>query len=187
MSVVYLMIEWAIEIRRDADVVKHHCHYQFRQSCHLASIHTIPFHPILDELYVDCMSTALTSLPLVNVIGHRLANLIIPGTLQVHSLSPGRPMPGSRGCEGACYICMYVHTYILHPDIYPTYDFFFYLTATPRKYFSQNDCLHISSTATFPISPGCPTVLYQKRHSRSTPPSSQVSTLRSPAQSSNTG
>lgn len=184
MSVVYLMIEWAIEIRRDADVVKHHCHYQFRQSCHLASI---PFHPILDELYVDCMSTALTSLPLVNVIGHRLANLIIPGTLQVHSLSPGRPMPGSRGCEGACYICMYVHTYILHPDIYPTYDFFFYLTATPRKYFSQNDCLHISSTATFPISPGCPTVLYQKRHPRSTPPSSQVSTLRSPAQSSNTG
>lgn len=125
MSVVYLMIEWTIEIRRDADVVKHHCHYQFRQSCHLASLHTIPFHPILDELYVDCMSTALTSLPLVNVIGHRLANLIIPGTLQVHSLSPGRPMPGSRGCQGACYICMYIHTYILHPDIYPTYDFFF--------------------------------------------------------------
>ena len=163
--------------------------YQFRQLCHLASIHTIPFHPILDELYVHCMSTALTSLPLVNVIGHRLANLIIPGTLQVHSLWPGRPMPGSPGAKvRVTYVCTctyiltsYIRISILHMT------FFFYLTATPRKYFSQNDCLHISSTATFPISPGCPTVLYQKRHSRSTPPSSQVSTLRSPAQSSNTG
>lgn len=51
------------------------------------------------------MSTALTPLPLVKIIGPRLANLIIPGTLQVHSLSPGRPIPGSHGREGAGYIC----------------------------------------------------------------------------------
>lgn len=173
MSVVYLMIGSMNQ-------------YQFRQSCHFASIHTIPFHPILDELYVDCIDFFASCKR--NWTSTRES--LIPGTLQMHSLLPGRPMPGSRGCEGACYICMYIHTPYLHLlSGYLSYDFFFLSDRQLHlKYFSQNDCLHISSTATFPISPGCPTGLYQKRHSRSIPPSSQVSsTLRSPAQSSNTG
>lgn len=104
------MIKWTMDMRREADVVSHHRQYQFPQSCHLASIHTILSHP----RWTICRLHWLLC-PLVNVIGHRLANLIIPGTLQVHSLWLGRPMPGSRGWEGACYMCMY----ILHPNIYP--------------------------------------------------------------------
>lgn len=48
------------------------------------------------------MLTALAPLPLVNIIGPRLAD---PGRLRVHSLWAGRPMPGSRGRES----CMYIH------------------------------------------------------------------------------
>lgn len=83
---------------------------QARRRCCSASANLEqPYHlnsirPTQNE--TDYMLTALTPLPLVNIIGPRFANLIIPGRLRVHSLWPGRPMPGSRRRESAC---MYIH------------------------------------------------------------------------------
>lgn len=132
----------------------HHRHYSanFDKRCHLTSI---PFQ-------MDYMSTALTSLPLVNVIGPRLAN-----TRESHrsrhtaNAQFCRPEGWCREAAGAKVFrdILWLFFWIwppLHPNISP----------------KMIVCI-TSMNATFPISSVCPTVLYQKQHSHSTPPSSQ--------------
>lgn len=173
-------MKWTVDIRRDADIVNHHRQYQFRQSsCHLAFIpyhsNTIPSHLIPDELYVDCIDFFA---PCKRNWTSTRESHQFPVHCKCTVPSPGRPMPGSRGWEGACacyictYVCTYVHIictynpYILHSAIYPMTFFFsiwppLHLKISPKTIV----CIH-QALPTFPISPGCPTVIYQKQHSR---------------------
>lgn len=127
ISVVYLMIEWTIEIRRDADVVKHHCPVPISTVVPLGlhPYHPIPSHPrwTICPLHVDCIDFFA---PCKRNWTSTRESHHSRHTASAQSVAR-KADAGKPGCEGACYICMYmyIHTYILHPDIYPTYDFFF--------------------------------------------------------------